>query len=132
MDPWNELEHERPSHMNETDYISDCLSKIRHFCKRHNIHIWVVAHPTKLQKATTKEGKEQYPVPTPYDVSGSSHWRNKAFNCLSIYRDPASSDNTVEIHVQKIKYKKNGRVGKATLFYDRLTGRYSDPVVYAS
>jgi twinkle protein len=122
IDPWNELEHERPPNLTETEYISKCLSKLRLFVRHHNIHIWVVAHPTKLQK----DAKGNYPVPTPYDVTGSANWRNKAFNCLSVWRDPTQKDDPVQVHIQKIKFKKNGHVGKCDLIYDTLTGRFSD------
>ena len=62
IDPWNEIEHELNGE-SETVYISKTLSKIRKFCRVNNVHIWIVAHPTKLQK--NKKG--EYPVPTPYD-----------------------------------------------------------------
>lgn len=128
IDPWNEIEHERPPHLTETEYISRCLSKIRQFVRKYNIHLWIVAHPTKLQKVTTKDHKEQYPVPTAYDVAGSANWRNKAFNILSVWRD-ASTDDPVQVHVQKIKFKKNGKVGKCLLVYDTDTGRFSDVLI---
>ena len=124
IDPWNELEHQRPGHLTETEYISQCLSKVRNFVRTHNIHIWIVAHPTKLQKSTSKDGKENYPVPTAYDVAGSANWRNKAFNCISVWRDVTDENSATQIHVQKIKFKKNGKLGKVDLSYDKITGRY--------
>ncbi len=80
-----------------------------------------MAHPTKLKK---EPGKKEYPLPTPYDVSGSAASRNKADNCLSIYRHIMKND--VEIHVQKIRFKEVGKIGMVTLEYDMVTGRYSD------
>lgn len=122
IDPWNEVDHQRPGNTTETDYISYCLSKVRNFTKHYSIHVWIVAHPTKMQK----DAKGNYPVPTPYDVSGSSNWRNKAFNCLSVWRDMTDDNAAVEVHIQKIKFKKNGKVGKVSLRYDTVTGRYSE------
>lgn len=66
IDPWNELDHSRPNMISETEYISEVLSKIRRFARNYGVHIWLIAHPTKLKK--DKNGK--YPVPTPYDVAG--------------------------------------------------------------
>ena len=123
IDPWNELDHFRSTNMTETEYISQALTKIRRFARDNEVHVWVVAHPTKLQKGN--DG--QYPVPSPYDVSGSAHWRNKADNCLAIWRDlsdPHSKE--VDVHVQKIRFKENGKIGKAKLYYDYGTGKYSD------
>lgn len=121
IDPWNEIDHTRPPTMTETEYISYSLSKIRRFARQCSVHIWLVAHPTKLKK---EPNKNEYPVPTPYDISGSAHWRNKADNCLTIFRHIDS--NEVEIHVQKIRFKDVGKIGVATLYYDMVTGRYSE------
>lgn len=120
LDPWNECCHKRPPGLTETEYISESLSKIRRFARTHGLHIWLVVHPTKLAKG--QDGN--YPVPTPYDCQGSAHWRNKADNCITIYRDMKT--NNVEVHVQKIRFKEVGQVGMAKLSYDRTTGRYSD------
>src|SRR5690606_41025002 len=65
------------------DWSSDVCSSDLRFCWTHGVHTWVVAHPKILQK---KPDAAEYPVPTPYDVSGSAHWRNKADNCITVYR----------------------------------------------
>lgn len=121
IDPWNELDHSRPNNLSETEYISQTLTKIRRFARTYGVHVWVIAHPTKL----SKDLKGSYPIPTPYDVSGSAHWRNKADNCLCVWRDLSQPDNrSVDVHVQKIRFKEIGRPEKATLTYDYATGRY--------
>jgi twinkle protein len=122
VDPWNEIEHGRTPTQSETEYISLTLSRIRQFARAHGVHVWLVAHPAKLYK----EASGRYPVPTPYDVSGSAHWRNKADNCLAVWRDQSADSRTVEIHVQKIRHKITGRIGKVDLSYDAITGRYFD------
>lgn len=122
VDPWNEIEHGRSPAQSETEYISLALSRIRQFARAHGVHVWLVAHPAKLYK----EASGRYPVPTPYDVSGSAHWRNKADNCLAVWRDQSADSRTVEIHVQKIRHKITGRIGKIDLSYDAITGRYFD------
>ena len=123
IDPWNEMDHSRPSGLSETEYISVSLTKVRRVARSLKIHVFLVAHPQKLQK--DKNGK--YPVPTPYDASGSAHWRNKADNCLAVWRDVANEKSPlVQIHVQKIRFREIGRVGVVDLIYDRVTGRYSD------
>jgi len=121
IDPWNELEATKPAGTTDTEMISQSLSKLRRFARENYIHLWIVAHPTKLQR-DIKTGV--YPVPTPYDVSGSAHWRNKADNAITIYRSNKAVNGEVEIHVQKIRFKVVGQIGKTTLIYDRVTGRY--------
>lgn len=122
LDPWNEIDHTRLGALSETEYISQSLSKLRAFARGHGVHLWIVAHPTKLQK----EQDGSYPVPTPYDVAGSAHWRNKADNCIAIWRDTAKDNNAVEVHIQKVRKKSVGKVGMTTILYDRLTGQYRD------
>ena len=122
IDPWNEINPVRENGMSETDYISQSLTKIRTFARANQVHVWLVAHPTKLQKDKTTGA---YPVPTPYDVSGSAHWRNKADNCITVFRDVTDENALVQVHVQKIRKKANGRVGMVEFEYDRSSGRYT-------
>lgn len=121
VDPWNEIDHRRPLQFSETEYISQTLSMVRQWAREFDVHVWIVAHPMKLQK----DNKGNYPVPTPYDISGSAHWRNKADNCIAIWRDVEADNNSVQIHVQKVRFKHLGRPGMVELRYDRVTGRYS-------
>ena len=80
----------------------------------------------KLTKIIDNKGNATYPVPTPYDISGSAHWRNKADNCVTVWRDLNLNNDLVEIHVQKIRFKENGQPGKVTLRFDRVTGCFSE------
>lgn len=74
-----------------------------------------------------KDRDGKYPVPTPRDVSGSAHFWNKADNAITVWRDLAEGGQEVQIHVQKVRWKHIGRIGVATLKYDRETGRYQEP-----
>lgn len=127
IDPWNELEHVRPGGMSETEHISRSLKRIRVFARRYGVHVWVIAHPAKLYR--DKEGN--YPVPTPYDISGSAHWRNKADCAVCVWRDMGDYSKPVEVHVQKIRFKQDGQIGSVELDYDRVTGAYKQlPTLY--
>jgi twinkle protein len=125
IDPWNELDHSRPQNQTETEYISSVLTKIRRFCRNYDVHIWLVAHPAKLYK--DKDGR--YPVPTPYDISGSAHYRNKADNAITVWRNVGHDDQDVaDIHVQKIRFKEVGKVGLCSLRFDRNSGVFVDDI----
>lgn len=124
IDPWNEFEHTRPHGQTETENISQALTQIRRFARNHGVHVWVVAHPQKLYRR--EDGL--YPVPTPYDISGSAHWRNKADNCLTLWRDEKQLDEPVQLHVQKIRFREVGKVGMVALQFDRVTGRYKEVI----
>lgn len=122
IDPWNELEHTRPSQQSETEFIGDSLRKLRRFARLHKIHLWVMVHPTKLKKEV--DGK--YPVPTPYDLAGSANWYNKADMILSLWRDKAVDGSPVEVHCQKVRFIENGSLGTKKLYWDKITARFAE------
>lgn len=122
IDPWNEFEHTRPGGQTETEYICTALTQLRRFARTHGVHVWLVAHPQKLYRR--EDGS--YPVPSPYDISGSAHWRNKADNCLTIWRDERDPDSPVQLHVQKVRFREIGTPGMVELRFNRLNGRYQD------
>ena len=99
------------------------LSAVIDWVRRTQSHLWIIAHPAKIQR--DRDGK--YPVPTPRDLSGSAHFCNKADNCLTIWRDQVEDGQDVDLHIQKIRFKHCGRIGLVTLKYDRITGRYFEP-----
>jgi len=129
IDPWNELDHSRPASMTETEYISESLSKVRRYARECQVHVFLVAHPTKLIRAKVEGDSSTYPVPTPYDVAGSAHWRNKADNCICVWRDVQDPRAETQIHVQKIRFREVGMVGLCKLYYDLATGRFVDPLI---
>lgn len=121
LDPYNEFDHSRPANLSETEYISQFLSLLRQFARDWDVHVWLVAHPTKLQKG--QDGT--YPVAKLYDIAGSAHFYNKCDNGISVHRDYQTGE--VDIHVLKVRFKNIGKPGTVTLKYDRVTGRYIDP-----
>lgn len=125
LDPWNEFESTRPAGLSETEYVSQTLSLIRNWARKQKVHVWIVAHPQKMRLA---DGT--LPVPRPDMISGSQNWWNKADICITVYRDFQKQDDTVQIHVQKCRFKHVGRQGVAELRYDRVTGLYSEKPEY--
>ena len=122
IDPWNELEHQRPIGMNETEYVSTALSALRSMARSTGIHIFVVAHPAKRQGP-----KEQVmSPPTPHDVSGSAHFWNKADYAVCVHRDYADKTGETFVHVQKARHRWVARLGTVSLFHDFRTNRYVD------
>jgi hypothetical protein len=122
IDPYNYIESKIPAGKSETLYISDLMSKLVKFAKMYNVHVHMVAHPTKIQK-DKKTGK--YVVPNLYDIAGSANFYNKTFNGICIYRD--YEEKIVTAHVQKVKFKWIGHVGSCDFNYDYKTGRYAHP-----
>lgn len=128
LDPWNEFDHARTSGQMETEYISHSLTQIRRFARNHGVHVWLVAHPQKLYK----RDDGSYPVPTPYDISGSAHWRNKADNCLTVWRDEQELDQPVKLYIQKIRFREVGKIGVVDLQFEQSSGRYKEVYPYDS
>lgn len=123
VDPWNELEPNRPDGMSETEYVSHALKRVRVFARSRGVHVWIVVHPAKLRR----DDSGKYPVPTLYDCSGSANWRNKADNGLVVWRDLSGDDQAeVYVHVQKIRHRAVGRRGVAKLYYERVCATYRD------
>jgi twinkle protein len=118
IDPWNYIEHKIPQGYSETQYISEALTLIKEFAIQTDTHVFLIAHPKKL----VKDSSGQYPVTTMYDISGSAHFFNKTDNGISVYRN--FKDNTVEVHIQKIRNSWQGKIGFATFNFDTFTRKY--------
>lgn len=120
IDPYNFIE--RPRDVSETEWISNMLTRIKSFCMAHGIHIWFVAHPTKLQRG--QDGK--LPVPKGYDISGSAAWFAKADCGMTVHRVPDENPLEAQIHIWKVRFSWVGKQGETRLYYDVGTTRYND------
>ena len=125
IDPWNTLDH---SAQQDHSYIGRMLSEITQFCQQTNTHLFLVAHPRKMESING-----QYRVPTPYDISGSSDFFNKAYNCMTVFRVlnqpyPKYGSDIVQVHIQKVKRKENGKQGIYEVAPDFKNGGVYRPV----
>lgn len=122
IDPWNEVSHDFGK-MTETQYISKELGNLRRFGRLNGIHIFIVAHPQKLQK----NAKGKYDAPDMYSISGGAHFRNKADNGICVHRTYNDGEKyEVQIIVQKIRFRDIGQPGMHKLRFEYATGRYQD------
>ena len=89
VDPWNELDHQRPHDMSLTEYTGFAIKQFRKFARKHEVHVIVAAHPVKQRKG--EDGTMQ--MPSLYDISDSAHWYNKADVGIIVHRRtrPAAS-----------------------------------------
>ncbi|KAE9599195.1 putative DNA helicase [Lupinus albus] len=120
IDPYNELDHQRPPNQTETEYVSQMLTLIKRFAQYHGCHVWFVAHPRQLHHWVGGP-------PNLYDISGSAHFINKCDNGIVIHRnrDPdAGPIDQVQVYVRKVRNKVAGTVGEASLLYNRVTGEF--------
>lgn len=118
IDPYNRLEAEQ-GQRSETLYISELLDKLTTFAQINDVLIILMAHPTKQPK--NKDGVVE--APTLYDISGSANFFNKADFGIVVHRDRIN--DTVEVHVQKVKFRHLGECGTALFKYNLNNGRYT-------
>lgn len=118
IDPWNELDHIRPSDMSLTEYVGFAIKQFKKFARKYQIHLIVVAHPAKMRK--NEDG--QYPIPSPYDVSDSAHWYNKPDVCVVVHRQ---GESETLIRVAKSRYHDIiGKPGDEIFLFNTYQGRY--------
>lgn len=119
IDPYTEVDTIRRPGVNESEHIGQNLARIRSFGHHHKTWMAVAAHPTKPDRLN-----QDTPV-TPYDISGSANWFNKADSMISVFRrDRTAYSSPVDVHIQKMRFKAFGRNGMASFGFDIESGRY--------
>jgi twinkle protein len=98
LDPWNEMDHARAPGESVTEYTGRAIKAFRRFARKMDVHLIVVAHPTKMQHASGDP--RSMPVPSLYSISDSAHWYNKCDAGIIVHR---YEQNTM-IWVQKTRY----------------------------
>lgn len=123
IDAYNKVEH--TGNRTERERIGEVLTKLTSFAQANNVIIFLVAHPTKMQK--NEAGV--YKIPDLYSVSGSADFRNQTHDGYCIYRyfgDKESGDfGYTSFYNLKTKMKFQGEIG-ASIDYDYHlpSGRY--------
>lgn len=121
IDAWNKVQ--MPKGLAGKEGIDTILTKLTNFCVKHNVHIFLVAHPTKMKKDTNGD----YEMPTLYDVSGSSDFKNQTHNGITIYRqfETEQKQGYTMFSNQKTKFSFQGEIeGLVKFNYHIPTGRY--------
>ena len=119
IDAWNKIEHKYTG--SETQYISSVLDMLDMFCKQNGVHLFLIAHPTKIKK----NDKGVFEIPTMYDVSGSANFYNKVANGITVYKRKIENETYItEVYVQKVKFEHWGKEGQVTFQFDKNCGRF--------
>lgn len=120
IDPWNYIEHKLPAGYSETQYISESLTMVKNFALKTGVHVFLVAHPTKISK---DKSTGKYEVPNLYNISGSAHFFNKTDNGITVYRN--FDTNIVDVYIQKVRNSWAGKIGFCSFTYDTFTRQYN-------
>jgi len=118
IDPWNKVEVNLKKNENDMKAVGRLLREYQAFGRTNNVWMGICAHPTKMLK---ERGAAVYPVPTLYNLEGSSHWYNGVDMGITFYRDFAK--NLVQCHIQKVKFKTHGKVGLTWMRYNEENSR---------
>lgn len=117
IDPWNELDHDRPHEMTLTEYTGRAIKEFKRLARSLDVHVMVVAHPTKLA-AGEKPGL--------YSISDSAHWANKPDVGMVIWK-PSRESEKAEISIVKSKYYDQiGRPGSRWMSLNTADLRYAE------
>ncbi|MCC8360603.1 toprim domain-containing protein [Salinimicrobium sediminilitoris] len=111
---------------NKYDLINTCLTELTSFAQRNNVIIFLVAHPTKMQK---NEQTGAYNIPSLYDVSGSADFRNQTHDGFTIYRNfgdqQLGTQDSTDFYNMKTKFSFQGNInGRVNFKYHLPSGRY--------
>jgi twinkle protein len=119
IDPWNEIDHTFNAHeMTMTQYVGNAIKQLKRFADTFMVHVMVVAHPAKMQRA---QGK--YPIPSLYDVADSAHFYNKADLGLVIHRN---DDGSTLFRVAKSRdHRVYGEPGDVNLTFSKHNFQFS-------
>ena len=127
IDPYNEIDASRDGNKREDEHIRDLISQCKSFCRKHDIVMWMVAHPAKMQR----QADGAYPPPSLYDVSGSAHWNNMCDVGLVVHRDFESGETRVI--TRKIREQGlYGSIGEVFFRYNLTTHTYEPSYSVAS
>jgi hypothetical protein len=110
LDPWSELDQTRNLYETQTQFIEQELRKLRHFTRGHDLHTWLIVHPTKAGE-NRKDGR-----PTLYSANGSSHFYNKADFGLVVH---VHANKKTTLYVDKVRFGELGeRDAEIDYIYD--------------
>lgn len=122
IDPWNELDHTRPTDQTLTEYTGFAIKEFKRFARKHQVHVMVAAHPAKM--LPDKDGTIR--MPSLYDISDSAHWANKADAGLVIWRGTDKMGNQIsKVKIAKVRYQEEiGIPGEVEVRFNADTARY--------
>ncbi len=132
VDPFTEIKTDVSQGVRDDIAIGQILTRIRKHSAERDYHTIVTVH-TKHQQAKYKNGIPYVDKPTMNDIAGGMQWSRKGMMVINVWRCPFGLEdatgvpyeaNQVEITVVKAKPKIVGKLGKVTLYYDKLKNRY--------
>lgn len=114
VDPWNEIEHDKPRDLSMTEYTGQAIRALKKFAQNYDVFVVVVAHPTKSVR-------ENDQVMSLYDIADSAHWANKPDVGAVVYRQ----DGLTGFYVRKVRFQQDiGKPGNVWFSFNSYSGRF--------
>ena len=116
VDPFNLIKRQSGSTI--LDHSSDVVTTLSSFAKENDIHVFIVAHPTK-PNVTFGE----LPKITMYSIAGGADWVNVAHNIILVTRN---DDESTTVEIGKVRDQEVDSPGEFVLQFDKYTRDYSE------
>ena len=110
IDPYNKIRDVNAVSDDVNRYTMDYLMKIETFAKKYDALVFIVAHPTKMQR--DQNGKTQ--EPNMYNIKGGGEWYDASYHGLLVHRDYEAKNTKVK--VLKVKFQNLGENGAESFF----------------
>ncbi len=110
IDPFNKIRDVDCKTEDVNRYTMEYLSKIEMFCKKYDVLVFIVAHPTKMYK----DGNGKIEEPTMYNIKGGGEWYDASYHGILVHRDYEAK--TVKAKVLKVKFQNLGENGAEAHF----------------
>jgi len=110
IDPFNKVRDVDAKTEDVNRYTMEYLTKIETFCKKYDVLVIVVAHPTKMYK--DKDG--QMEEPTMYNIKGGGEWYDASYHGILVHRN--YEEKTVKAKILKVKFQNLGENGAEAHF----------------
>ena len=110
IDPFNKVRDVDAVSDDVNRYTMDYLQKIEMFCKKYDVLVFIVAHPTKMYKGSDGKMEE----PTMYNIKGGGEWYDASYHGILVHRN--YEEKTVKAKVLKVKFQNLGENGAEAHF----------------
>lgn len=110
IDPFNKVRDVDAKTEDVNRYTMEYLTKIESFCKKYDVLVVIVAHPTKMYK--DKDGHIE--EPTMYNIKGGGEWYDASYHGILVHRN--YEEKTVKAKILKVKFQNLGENGAEAHF----------------
>ena len=110
IDPFNKIRDVDCKTEDVNRYTMEYLTKIEMFCKKYDVLVFIVAHPTKMYK--DKDGNIE--EPTMYNIKGGGEWYDASYHGILVHRN--YEEKTVKAKILKVKFQNLGENGAEAHF----------------